>query len=254
VILVLASEHDTSARELVSALPGGALSGAEDLSAPGWLHCVGGHGREFAVAGGVRVACDAIDAVVVRRPYVAPAELRWIRPADRSYVAAEATAFLRSWLASCPGRVVNRPTVTSLGGPSWRPLQWRAAALRAGIELAGAPPGGGAERRDARGRAAAGPDRRAHPWPAAAATASILVIGQTTLGSPAATDNVPCGLAAMALALAREAGTDLLEVVFERAPGGPTFVRANPWPEVTAPRAVEALRDLLTATCAPVPS
>jgi hypothetical protein len=41
--------------------------------------------------------------------------------------------------------------------------------------------------------------------------------------------------------------------VFETAPGGPRFVRANPWPEVTAPRAVEALRDLLTAACSSVP-
>jgi hypothetical protein len=232
VILVLASEHDTSARELVRAIPDAALSGAEDLSAPGWLHRVGGRGSQFAVAGGVRVDRDAIDAVVVRRPYVAPAELRWIRPPDRCYVAAEATAFLRSWLACCPCRVANQPTATSLGGPSWRPLQWRAAALRAGLELAAVPPGIGAP----------------------AATTTVLVIGQTTLCAPAATDTAPPGLAAMGLALAREAGTDLLEVVFTTAPGDSRFVRANPWPELTAPRAVAALRDLLTASCSGVRS
>jgi hypothetical protein len=232
VILVLASEHDTSARELVRAIPDATLSGAEDLAAPGWLHRVGGLGRQFVVAGGVRVDHGAIDAVLVRRPYVAPAELRWIRPPDRCYVAAEATAFLRSWLACCRCRIVNRPTATSLGGPSWRPPQWRAAALRAGLAPAGAPPGTGAP----------------------AAITTVLVIGQTALSGPAAADTAPSGLAAMALALAREAGTDLLEVAFATAPGGARFVRATPWPDVTAPRAVAALRDLLAASTAAVPS
>jgi hypothetical protein len=232
VILVLASEHDTSARELVRAIPDATLSGAEDLAAPGWLHRVGGRGRQFAVAGGVRVDHDAIDAVLVRRPYVAPAELRWIRPPDRCYVAAEATAFLRSWLACCRCRVVNRPTATSLGGPSWRPLQWRAAALRAGLEPASAMPGIGAP----------------------AATTNVLVIGQTALSGPAAAETAPFGPAAMALALARESGTDLLEVVFTTAPDSARFVRATPWPDVTAPRAVAALQDLLAASTAAIPS
>ena len=87
-----------------------------------------------------------LQAVVTRRPAVVAEELAWIDPADRSYVAAEANAFLVAWLDAIPCRVVNRPTATSLAGPSWGPLQWAAAAGRAGVRWAETAAGDGPRR------------------------------------------------------------------------------------------------------------
>lgn len=197
MLAVIASRLDPAARDLVSAWSsaGAALLSAEDLSAEGWAFRVADPGGGTAVVSGRRVAVRELRAVVTRRPAVVAEELPWIDPADRSYVAAEANAFLVAWLAALPCPVVNRPTATSLCGPAWSPVYWAAAAARAGLTWARA---NGDESHD------------------------VDVVGDTCVGARSPAER------SAARALARAAGVELLEVRF--AQGGPCA--ATPLPSL----------------------
>ena len=56
------------------------------------------------------------------------------READER-VAAEAMAFLASWLYGLTSPVLNRPTPVCLMGPNWRQEQWVHAAAQIGIPI-----------------------------------------------------------------------------------------------------------------------
>src|SRR5262249_15792964 len=58
-----------------------------------------------------------------------------IAEADRSYVAAEITAFLTAWLSSLTCPVVNRPRDGCLSGPNWSVERWIMTAARLGIPV-----------------------------------------------------------------------------------------------------------------------
>jgi hypothetical protein len=139
VLAIVASRIDPGAGALVDAWSsaGAALLSAEDLSIEGWAFRVSDPGGGTAVVDGRRVPVRELQAVVTRRPAVVAEELVWIDPVDRSYMAAEANAFLVAWLHQIPCLVVNRPTATSLCGPAWTPVHWAAAA--AGANVAWAP-------------------------------------------------------------------------------------------------------------------
>jgi hypothetical protein len=182
MIAVLASRLDPEARALVDARSAAeaALLSAEDLGSPGWIFSPGDPADGMAVVEGRRVRTAVLRGVLTRRPAVVAAELVRIHPEDRSYVAAEMNAFLVAWLNALPCPVVNRPTPTSLCGPAWARIHWRAAAARAGIPWAEGASAGDAE--------------------------TVVVCGERVLFAP------DTSVAAAARALAREAGVSLLAV------------------------------------------
>jgi len=141
LIAVLASRFDPEAQSLVAAWSGAGavLLSAEDLCSPGWIFYPSDAASGVAVIGGQRVRAAEVRAVLTRRPAVVAEELGRIDPADRAYVAAEINAFMVAWLSALPCRVVNRPTPTSLCGPAWDALHWRAAAARVGLSWENAP-------------------------------------------------------------------------------------------------------------------
>src|SRR5262249_33875282 len=103
-----------------------------DLSLPGWRHMAGvaaGH----AVVDGQVIATSEIRAVITRIPAVGEAELAHVHEDDRRYAAAEMQAFLLAWLMSLKCPVLNRPTPSNLGGPSWSAAQWVQRARRLGL-------------------------------------------------------------------------------------------------------------------------
>jgi hypothetical protein len=137
VLVVFANRHDAGARSLVSrwASQDAALLTCEDLSVPGWRHSLDPSSPGRAVISGCPIATEEIRGVLIRWPGVMSRELGPIAPEDREYVAAEMTAFLRSWLTRLRCPVLNRPTAISLLGPAWRPEQWVHTAAGLGIPV-----------------------------------------------------------------------------------------------------------------------
>jgi hypothetical protein len=229
VILVLAHAGDEIARRLAARLAATVVT-ARDLSTRGWRHApLGGPGGGvdddvLGLAGGP-VAATAVRGVVTRMGAVTPPDLGHIAEADRSYVAAEMTAFLLSLLHALPCPVVNRPTPMSLMGPGWTAMRWRAAAIAAGVAVApdGAGPGD-----DEVGASVPMVGRGVPPY--APAGTSITVLGDRWFG--------PDALAPAALALARHARLELLTARFT---ADAALVDADPWAELPD-AAADALR------------
>ena len=122
--------------------------------------------------------------------------------ADRDYAQQELWALWLSWLAGLPGPMLGRPGPQGLCGPWLHGSQWALLAARAGLRTA--------------------------PWrgdePAAAASATLLVVAGAVLGRPA-----PEPVVAGAQALARAAGCSVLGVSFDPAW---TFAGAQPIPDL----------------------
>ena len=232
MLVILARQHDAVARALAHAWglehEVGLLT-CQDLSTAGWRHFVAtqGDGPATAVVGGRVVDAQQLEAVLTLLPVVTEAELPHIAAADQTYVADEMNAFLVAWLSSLRCPVVNRPSARSLAGPGWRPEHWvRIAALLGApvrhIEVGASGSSPGAD-------------------PASVAT----VVGERCVG------DVHHALAAQALALARVAGVDLLEVHFSGPERDAELIGANPWPDLGRPDVARALLDRLlgTASC-----
>lgn len=138
MIIVLGSALDPAATQIVTDLGGWGHGGvrlvsAEDLGRVGWTFDPAAPRESHLVADGAVLAMAEVDAIVVRRPAIAAEELRWLDAADRQYGAAEANAFLVSWLSAAPCPVLNRPSATCLCGPGWSRLHWQLAAERVGL-------------------------------------------------------------------------------------------------------------------------
>ncbi|MBZ4422796.1 hypothetical protein [Myxococcus sp. RHSTA-1-4] len=213
MLVVLAHPRDEQARGLVVrwASEGARLLSLLDLSTPGWQHRVGGTGPELAVVGGEQVEVSTFRGVVTRLPGYLDSDLTHIAPEDRSYVASELNAFLASWLSRLPCPVLNRPTASSLMGPSLGLERWLSLAARCGLPLAAA-------RRDL----GDGSPRR---------VASVTVVGRRWLGE------VDAAVGEQAVRLAMAAGVELLTARFE----GPAFVSAELSIDVGAPAVAEVL-------------
>lgn len=226
MLAVLASPHDRRARDLVDrwARWDAALLSAGDLSRPGWRHDLRSPGSGTAVIGGRPVPVADLAGVLVLWPAVFEQELLHIVPAERSYVAAEMTAFLRSWLSQLPCPVLNRPTATSLSGPSWRPEQWVHAASRLGIPVRPV-------RR--RARLVRGDAAPVEDLPGAC---PVTVVGRRCIG------DVDTILAAHARRLAVAADVELLTVYFLGGQRDAPLLTADPMPDVTQPDLADAIR------------
>jgi len=234
VLVVVGSRHDSAACDLVArwARHGAALLTCEDLSAPGWRHWPFDRFASRAVISGQVVRECEIRGVLVRRPWVIEQELTHIGGPDREYVAAEINAFLLSWLAGLPCRVLNRPSGTSLCGPNWRPLQWAKAAACAGISVEAA-----------RWRVPAPPRRVPGIAPDARVPAiEVTVVGDRCLGAP---NHV---FAAGAKRLAAIANTGLLAVRFRPGEEAPCFVSGNAMPSLKTADVAEAVCEYLLLT------
>jgi hypothetical protein len=139
VILVLADSRDQEARTFAALHADVQVLTPADLSHPGWISEVTKSRSGVFFAGSQRPVA-VIHGVITRIHAVFPESLVMVDPADRSYIAAEMTAFLSYWLAtlSCP--VINRPADYCLAGPHRSPHRWRRLARRLGIAVAPASP------------------------------------------------------------------------------------------------------------------
>jgi hypothetical protein len=204
--LVLAHTGDDEAARIARELDAQLVT-PRALSERGWSHYPVGGGRDSLPIGGEVVEASAIRGVVMRISGVVPADLPHIDEGDRTYVAAEMTAFLLSFVIALECPVINRPTATSLMGPGFTTVRWRAAARAAGF-------------------VADAPEDETH---------LAVVVGARCLGAPDATTEQA------AIALARIAGMELLGV---RVAPGLRFAGARPWCHLP-PDALAALRERL---------
>ena len=223
VLVAVASRLDEGARALADRCADVRILTCEDLSVAGWRHSPGSSETSTAVVGGEVVPADEIQGVLIRRSRVLGWEPDHIVPGDRAYVAAEMTAFLRSWLSGLGCPVLNRPSPTCLSGPGWCREQWVQTAARLGIPA-----------RPVRWRlesSGCAPEDE----PAFTAT----VVGERCLG---AADRAS---AAWALRLARAAGVDLLAARFGEAKSGFELLDADPWADVSLPEVADAILEYL---------
>lgn len=226
--LVVAGRRDRQARDLVErwSASGAGLLTSEDLSVAGWRYTLGEPDSSTVVIGGRRIAAYEIAGVLTRLSHVSGRDLTRIVQQDRRYVAAEMTAFLRSWLSTLECPVLNRPVPTSLSGPGWCHEQWVQTATRLGIPVR--------------------PVRRRLAFPADASGAeplppdvTLTVVGERCLGP------VNGVLAAQARRLARAARVDLLSVRFGETEDGPELLGADAWPDVSSPEVADAILEYL---------
>lgn len=228
MLVVYASRHDATAQALVARWTehDAALLTAADLSAAGWRYHLDSPDDSTAIISGRRVEARRIRGVLIRWPFVHERELSHIIPEDRAYVASEMFAFLLAWLTQLKCPVVNRPTPTSLLGPSWRHEQWIHSAARLGIRVRPA-------RRHVRLHAAHTPDEQSQAPSTSPVT--VIVVGDKSFGA-----NNPL-LNANARSLARAAGVGLLAVYFDGDGESAALTGANLWPELIDDEVIDAV-------------
>lgn len=222
MIVILASQHDATARDLAArwAAHDAELLTPRGLSTAGWRHRLGSPEDSTAVLGGRRVPVREVEGVLSRIWCVGTAELTHIVPADREYVSMEMTAFLLSWLTTLECPVLNRPSPSCLAGPNWRAEEWTHRAARLGIPV-----------RPKVRRSAMG----AEPPREEFAMTTVTVVGDWALG---AADNA---LKAHARRLAEHAGTGLLDVYFDGAGADAAFAGVNLWPDISRAEVADAM-------------
>jgi hypothetical protein len=137
MIIILANRWDQAPRLVASRwMPCevGVLT-SQDLSVAGWRQRSRFKEDDIAVTERKLVPQKEITGVLTLLPCVFEHELVDIVHRDRSYVAAEMTAFLLFWLARLKCPVLNPPSASCLSGPYWRREQWVRLAARAGIPV-----------------------------------------------------------------------------------------------------------------------
>jgi hypothetical protein len=183
-----------------------------DLARPGWRLTL--DDNPTLVIDGDRVPARAVRGVVSRLSWVTSHELPFIAEPDREYAAAEMQAFLLALLTQLKCPVINRPTPGCLSGPAWSPERWTmcAAEQRIAVQpIVRRAYAGGAVVDPPRA-----PDRRV-----------VNVVGERVIG------DVPKALHDAALAVAREAGCDLLRVAFVASARTPVFIDADTWVDLS---------------------
>ncbi|HET9141630.1 hypothetical protein [Actinophytocola sp.] len=217
--LILAHANDLPARTLAHRWAGRAV-----LRTPAEL-CRDRWTLELDPEGTVRTSTTGEPAAVVSRlGVVTAADLPGVHPDDRSYAAAELTAFLMAWLDACPAPVLNRPTAGSLNGPPWHAEQWAAAAESVGLRPAPIR------------RRVGGPSRPEPLWHS--------MIYANVVGDWCLRDVHPA-VGERLCALGRLAGTPLLGAAVS-GPGRDARVRdICAWPDLGVPAVADALAKTL---------
>ena len=188
--------------------PGVAVLEPAGLSEPGWAHDPDEPGEDRLVADGVICPSRRLTAVITALDAVAPGDLPHVVAGDRCFVAAEMTAFLRSWLRALACPVLDRPTMLALSGSAGDRATWSRAAAELGV-----------------------PDWQAAPAPRARTRAVTVVAGRVI--GPA-----PEPAAATALWLARAAGVTAAHLTFT---DDGHLCGAAPWWHRPTPEALRAL-------------
>ncbi len=126
MILVIASELDTLARDIVTNWPRkhAILLTPRDLCTRGWRIELGLTEGVSVVASGTIVRLSEVSGVLSLLPYVFDYELFSIEESARKYVSAELRALLFYLLTRLRCPIINRPTAQNLSGPDWRHEQW----------------------------------------------------------------------------------------------------------------------------------
>lgn len=222
-VLVVAGEGDAEAHALPVRLPDldVRLLTPADLSCAGWEFrpgCATG----IAVASGSPLATQELAAVLVRLPWVREHDVLRVDAADRTYAAAEMSAFLLAWLSALACPVINRPSTSCLAGPLWRPQRWIRAAASVGLRVG-----------PVRCTTAAATDRR--PPAAEVPTVIATVVGERCLGveEPA--------VAGRLCELARLSGAAALTVGLSDAGAEARFLAASPWPDLADDDVLDAV-------------
>ena len=109
------------------------------LSVPGWTYDPADPDSGRIVIDGQAGHAAGLTAVITALDAVAPGDVPHVRIADRAFVAAEMTAFLRGWLATLACPVVDPPTTLALSGPGADRAVWSAAAAAAASRSASPP-------------------------------------------------------------------------------------------------------------------
>lgn len=194
-----------------------------DLSVAGWCQGVGVPGRWTAVVDGVAVPQEEITGVLVRLPAVVEEGLPAIAPADRSYVAAEMTAFVLFWLSGLRCPVLNRPTPAYLPGPYWRRESWVRAAAAAGIPVQ--------------------PVHRRATLPPATPDATVPFVPTVTVVGERSFGEADPSLHSHARCLAASTKVELLAVQFTALDRRARLVNADLFPDLSDDRIAEAVLD-----------
>ena len=228
MILVLANRWDGAAQQFADRYrPRGVrLVTPDDLSHSGWSYSIQDIARSRAIVAGSSIDSTRIRGVLTRLARVSEDDVPHIVPDDRTYVAAEMSAFLLAWLSALPCPVLNRPTPVCLSGGWRRHEQWVHMAFRLGIPVA--PLRQRVNLSRARRTAAAPPS-----------SVSVTLVGQRLLGCRNA------GLAARTRALARAAGIDFLTVRFSGGDVGSAFLDVDAWPDIASDEIASAVLDYL---------
>jgi hypothetical protein len=236
MIVILASRWDKTAADIAACCDRPVtIMTCQDLCTSGWrqhlgarhtgTRHVGAEPLDIAVAGRQLIPQREVTGVLTRLPGVTADELIEIAPQDRSYVAAEMTAFLLFWLSRLTCPVMNRPTPMCLAGPFWRAEKWVHAAARSGIPVQPI-------RRNTGFRSRA---KAALPVTSRAVT----VIGKQIFGD--ADDK----LLHQAKLLAQLAQVAMLTVHFSGAERGAAFLGADTFPDLREDRLKAAVLDTL---------
>jgi hypothetical protein len=182
------------------------------LSAPGWAHDPDEPGDDRLVADGVVYPARQVTAVITALDAVTSRDLPHVVAADRRFVAAEMTAFLRSWLRTLTCPVLDRPTVLALSGSAGDPAVWSGAAAEVGVA-----------------------DRQATPAPRARTHAVTVVAGQVVGPAPESALRPAAGTV---LALTQAAGVTAAHLTFT---DDGQLNGAAPWWYRPTPAALRAL-------------
>jgi hypothetical protein len=232
MLVVVASLHDSTARELVSrwsAYEAGLLTSA-DLSVAGWRHYIGAPGASTAVVGGRVVNVADITGILSRLPWVFEAELPHIVLDDRSYVATEMSAFLLSWLSSLTCAVINRPHPGCLVGPAWRTAKWLHLVSQIGVPVS-------AQQQQI--KVSIGSPSR----PFATDAVAVTVVGDCCFGSRDTT------LKNYARRISKAADVDLLTVYFSEESAKARFLGVQLCPEILSDEIADAILERLAGGC-----
>ncbi len=228
MIVVLASEQDEVARLLVQKWGGrnACVLTPTSLSRSGWRFYMGSRTKCDAVLANGQIDCREITGVVTRLAAVTENDLPHIEARDRSYVAAEMTAFLLAWLSSLECPVINRPTPGGLNGPAWREEEWRYCAAKIGIPII--------PMRRTVNKSDTTSSLVPHP-----AEFQVTLIGDRCFGS---SDSPAVSFTRL---LAATSAVDLLEVDYSGTPSEPRFVRARVCPLSLLDDAADTLLEVL---------
>ena len=230
MLVVLAYRYDIAARALVERWRGAgeraALLTCADFARPGWRYVGGSPADGSADIEGQVIATSEIRAVVTRMPAVGEVELGHLHQEDRSYAASEIQAFLLAWLSSLECPVLNRPSPSNLAGPWWTLAEWVQRARRLGLAS-----------RPVTQRAVFAADRAPAPERRVDGRSILVdVVGERAFlagGREPRERDRP--LVRAAVALARDAGVELLRVYFEKgSEQTPVFLEADLWIDVAA--------------------